>query len=41
MDVIAAKALEEGQPIPEWRDRATMRAGTISDRLYGMDSEDS
>ena len=40
-DDIAAKALEEGQPIPEWRDRATMRAGTISDRLYGMDSEDS
>ena len=37
MDDIAAKALEEGQPIPEWRDRATMKTDTILDKLYGMD----
>ena len=39
MDDIAAKALEEGQPIPEWRDRATMKTDTILDKLYGMDSD--
>ena len=39
MDDIAAKALEEGQPIPEWRDRATMKTDTILDKLYGMDTE--
>ena len=41
MDDIAAKAIEEGQPIPEWRDRASIKTGTILDKLYGMDSEDS
>jgi len=39
MDDIAAKALEEGQPIPEWRDRASIKTGTILDKLYGMDNE--
>jgi len=39
MDDIAAKALEEGQPIPEWRDRASIKTGTKLDKLYGMDSD--
>ena len=39
MDDIAAKALEEGQPIPELRDRASMKTDTILDKLYGVDTE--
>ena len=30
------KAVEDNQPIPEWRDRATTKTGTMMDELYGL-----
>ena len=36
LDSIAKKAVEDNQPIPEWRDRATTKAGTMMDDLYGL-----
>ena len=34
LDSIAKKAVEDNQPIPEWRDRATTKTGTVMDELY-------
>ena len=39
MDDSAANALEQGQPIPEWRDRATTKTGTGLGEWNGMDIE--
>ena len=36
LDAIAKKAVDIGEPIPEWRDRATTKAGTMMDDLYGL-----
>ena len=36
LDSIAKKALEENQPVPEWRDRETTKTGTRLDDLYGL-----
>ena len=36
LDAIAKKAVDIGEPIPEWRDRATTRTGTVMDELYGL-----
>jgi hypothetical protein len=36
LDSIAKKAVEDNQPIPEWRDRATTKTGTMMDELYGL-----
>jgi len=36
LDSIAKKAVELGEPIPEWRDRATTKTGTRMDDLYGL-----
>jgi hypothetical protein len=34
LDPIAKKALDKGEPIPEWRDRETTKTGTRLDDLY-------
>ena len=34
LDSIAKKAVDIGEPIPEWRDRATTKTGTMLDELY-------
>jgi len=36
LDSIAKKALEENQPVPEWRDRETTKTGTSMDDLYEL-----
>ena len=36
LDAIAKKAVEDNQPIPEWRDRAITKTGTRMDDLYGL-----
>jgi hypothetical protein len=36
LDAIAKKAVDIGEPIPEWRDRATTKTGTVMDELYGL-----
>ena len=36
LDSIAKKAVEDNQPILEWRDRATTKTGTRMDDLYGL-----
>lgn len=30
------EGVEDNQPIPEWRDRATTKTGTMMDELYGL-----
>ena len=34
LDSIAKQALDKGEPIPEWRDRATTKTGAMLDELY-------
>ena len=36
LDEIARKAVEDNQPIPEWRDREITKTGTRMDDLYGL-----
>jgi hypothetical protein len=36
LDSIAKKAVEDNQPVLEWRDRATTKTGTRMDDLYGL-----
>ena len=36
LDSIAKKAVELGEPIPEWRDREITKTGTRMDDLYGL-----
>ena len=36
LDSIAKKAVEDNQPILEWRDRATTKTGARMDDLYGL-----
>ena len=34
LDRQAQEAVDKGEPIPEWRDRATTKTGTLLDQLY-------
>ena len=34
VDDRAKRALDEGKPIPEWRDRPKLKTGTVLDLLY-------
>ena len=34
LDRQAQEAVDKGEPIPEWRDRATTETGTLLDKLY-------
>ena len=34
LDRQAQEAVDKGEPIPEWRDRATTKTGTLLDKLY-------
>jgi hypothetical protein len=36
LDSIAKKAVEDNQPVLEWRDRATTKTGTRMDDLSGL-----
>ena len=36
LDRQAQEAVDKGEPIPEWRDRATTKTGTLLDELYGL-----
>ena len=38
LDEVARKAVEDNQPIPEWRDRAITKTGTRMDDLYQQTS---
>ena len=35
-EAMAADALERGEPIDRWKDRATMKLGTVTDGWYAQ-----
>ena len=36
LDRQAQEAVDKGEPIPEWRDRAKTKTGTLLDELYRL-----